>query len=201
MTTMRTFLILILILFSNQSLLFGQKELSIKEILFYFSQSEKKTLSDNDSTIDIGFNIDLKNIVIHIVDSLSSRNIDSIILFSISPRGLYAMNQKDICVNTHSPITVYIFWKRKGQLIIKKIKNGCDKGIEKINSTIIFDYYSDNQKEIRNEVIMPIIKSAVIVEDSVMTYSGGGLYDGQNRYSINDDSAFKTQIRKQQNIF
>jgi hypothetical protein len=178
--TLRLFLTLLLTYFSLD-FSYGQKKMSRDEIMDYFSKFEIGESLENDSTKIIRFNNDLENLVENIIDSLKNSNCDTIIVYSVSYPGYFHSND---CVNMLYPIDIYIIWKQVDTSYFKKIKNGCDLGVKKTNSTIIFDFYLDNYVEIKNDKIMPIIYNAYLIDDRTMNFSCSSV-SHELTYSLN----------------
>jgi hypothetical protein len=155
--------------------------MSREDILEYYTKFEKKWSDNKDTTRIVSFNDDLEIKVKDLIDSLKMEKIDTLLIYSVSFPGY--MYSDRACVDISYPIDIYVYWKQGVLFNEKRILNGCDLEIEKVDSCTIVNFFMDNYEHIKDEKIMPVIYSAVLNPDSTMNYSSGTV-SHEPKYSI-----------------
>jgi hypothetical protein len=178
---MRKFIAFIILLLYSLGPVYCQQNMSKDEILNYFKKFEEKRSVNKDSIKFIRFNTELEQVVKNLTDSLEKANIDTLIIYSVSFPGSITAHYE--CINLLYPIDVYVFWKQGIDYFEKQIKYGCILETQKSMSSNSLEYYIKNQLDFNDDIFMPVIYSAVLKEDSIMTYSSGSV-DHEPKYSL-----------------
>ncbi len=135
------------------------------------------------------------SIVLHSVDFLKSKGIDTICVYKNYCIGCLYIRKKGepICSSNQNYFPTYIIWRDKGVTYLTK-KDACfDYSEVKTKGASIFQYYCDNEKEIKKFTLKPpeykeIVNGEEIIHSEDVDHS---LFN-EIRFYLNGDSLTKT---------
>lgn len=137
----------------------AQKELTKEEIIQYWkvdSAAYKRSLAivNSDSIVNAG--------MVSFIDSLQSKGIDSVIVYSISYIGsVMELN----CYAGIFPTDVFVVWKKMAVTYCKQFKGCYLSEIVKGEGTDLFDFYAAHRQKLATERFMPVIMGARVEGD------------------------------------
>ena len=175
---MKSLTVTIFILFFSLMNGNSQTNLTKNEILSSWAAANKADTIKDLSNVTI--NPKTKKRIIEFIDSLNSKGIDTIIIYTIAYRGYFT---KDSCLDYVYPIYSYLLWISNNEVNNKTIRGKCESAIMKINSPDIFEFYKNNKESIKKEIIMPVILNAQRTKENNINYSIVTL-DNDPNYSI-----------------
>jgi hypothetical protein len=163
---MKAIFIITLLSVLSSSIVIGQRNLTKDEIFQSEIKSNKYRQLPKDS-IRFSWDEAINDKIHHLLDSLQSQKIDSLIVYSIAYPGY--SGKLDPCISSY-PNSTYIIWKNNGLIDLLRLNGKCQSEAIRIKQDSIFSFYNSNYQELKKEEFMPIILGARII-DSVIRVS------------------------------
>ena len=163
---MKILVLAILLLFLTTVHLYGQRSLTKDEILKHWSLPSDEQIRDSIGIVDSDSTLNVR--LVELVDSLQTKKIDSVIIYSIAYPGYFSMSK---CDTEIFPITTFVIWNNGGVTYIRKLQGNCLSEITKDSSSHLFDFYNDNYQKLKSESFMPVILSGRINKDKTVSYA------------------------------
>ena len=154
-------ILIIIIFFLTNDHVFGQRELTMIEILRNWNLERNSNVIVNSSST-------LNNRLTKLADSLQLEKVDSLIIFSTALPG-YSSTSK--CDTGIFPITSFIIWCKDNITHIKKIRGNCSSENNVDSLSYLFNVSNEDYQKMDSEFFMPVILSGWMYKNKTVSYS------------------------------
>ena len=149
-------ILLIIILSSSYISTYSQRRMTKEEVAIEWNRSKKVDLEKYKKLYPEKFTkLPLEAKITECIDSLIKENIDTIGLYSIKYVGYGTDNP---CNGEFSPWEAYLQWKKNGSTFHQTIRENCHFVPIAIKYSTIINYYNNCSRELKEEVIYPVIE-------------------------------------------
>ena len=183
-------ILLIIILSLNYISTYSQKRMTKEEVAIEWKRSKTVDLEKLKKLYPEKFTrLPLEAKIVEYIDSLTKESIDTIGLYTIKYIGYERYNE---CDNENSPWEAYLHWKKNGSTFHQTIRENCYFAPIDIEYSTIFNYFNNCSRELKKEIIYPVIEGEFDSEGSPSIIIH--LIDHQPEYKIysrlSNDSIF-----------